>query len=69
MGLLAGISYLTHQLAAYLRLTEKTSDARPKLEVLVHALLLWPIMLPEVFEYLLAELGVLKPAPEIPSGT
>jgi hypothetical protein len=69
MGLLAGTFYLIYELIAYLRLTEKTPDARPKLQLLVHALLLWPVMLPEALEYLLAELGVLKPAPKASSGT
>lgn len=67
-GLTGGILYLTYEVVAYLRLPERTRDARPKMGVLIHGLLLWPVMLPEAVEYLLTELGVLKAPPQAPGG-
>lgn len=66
-GLAGGVLYLAYEVVAYLRLPERARDARPGLGVLFHGLLLWPVMLPEAVEYLLAELGVLK-APSQTSG-
>lgn len=66
-GLAGGSFYLLHELVAWLRMAEKTADARPKPGVLLHGLLLWPVMLPDAVEHLLAELGVLKAAPDAPA--
>ncbi|MFC0682940.1 hypothetical protein ACFFGH_34360 [Lysobacter korlensis] len=64
-----GALYIVYELVAYVRMPAKAPDARPRLGHLVHAFFVWPVMLPEAVEYLLAELGVLKPAPEAPAGT
>jgi len=40
----------------------------PRLATLIGGLFAWPIMVPEAVEYLLAELGVLKPAVVPPPG-
>jgi hypothetical protein len=64
MGVLGGGLYVLYELVAHLRLAEKSADSRPRLGPLLHGLFLWPIMLPEAVEYLLAELGVLKPQEE-----
>lgn len=62
-ALCGGVLYVIYEVVAYVRLPEKTPGDRPGFGPLFHALLLWPVMLPEALEYLLAELGVLKPAP------
>lgn len=64
IGLTGGLFYLAYEFVAYLRMPERTRDDRPSLAVLLHGLVLWPVMLPEAFEYLLTELGVLKAAPQ-----
>lgn len=68
-GLAGGALYVLYELIAGLRLPARTAESRPRLGHLVHGLLVWPIMVPEAFECLLAELGVLKPAPDTSAGT
>lgn len=67
-GFAGGILYFVYELVVYLRLVEKTQEARPDPGVLVHGLMLWPVMVPEAVESLLAELGVLKAPPQAPDG-
>lgn len=59
-GLGSGLLYFAYELFGYLR--ERNADAKPRPGTIFNGLLLWPIMLPEVVEYWLADLGVLKPA-------
>lgn len=69
MGVGAGVLYIVYQLVAYLGLAERSADAKPRIGRLIHGLFLWPIMMPEAVEYLLAEMGVLKAASSTTSGT
>jgi len=64
-GLFSGLVYFGYESFVYLRAKDKTKTAKPNPVTIVHGLLMWPIMLPEAIEYLLAELGVLK-TPEAP---
>ena len=62
LGLGSGLLYFAYELFSYLH--SRAPDAKPRLSTIAHGLCLWPIMLPEVVEYGLADLGVLKaPAP------
>jgi hypothetical protein len=60
-GVFSGVFYLGYEVFAFLRLTNRAAESRPRITTVLHGLFLWPIMLPEAIEYLLAELGVLKP--------
>jgi len=59
-GIFSGFVYFGYEAFVYLRAKDKTKTAKPNPVSIVHGLLMWPIMLPEAIEYLLAELGVLK---------
>ena len=62
LGLASGLLYFAYELFGYLH--SGAPDAKPRLSTIAYGLCLWPIMLPEVVEYWLADLGVLKaPAP------
>ena len=57
-GVLSGILYFMYEIVGYVR--NRTAENRPRIATLVNGLYLWPIMLPEVVEYSLSDLGILK---------
>ncbi|MFC0682702.1 hypothetical protein ACFFGH_33140 [Lysobacter korlensis] len=59
-GVLGGVLYFAYELVSYLHTTPREPNARPRPAALVHGLFLWPVMLPEAVECLLAELGILR---------
>lgn len=61
-GVFSGLVYFGYETFVYLRTSAKAAVAKPTITSIVHGLFVWPIMLPEAVEYLLAELGVLKGA-------
>jgi hypothetical protein len=58
-GIISGVFYYCYELFAMARSEEKLKQ-RPKLTTILHGLFMWPIMFPEVVEYVLADVGVLK---------
>lgn len=64
-GIFSGLVYFAYELFVYGKAQDKTEVSRPNPVTVLHGLAMWPIMLPEAIEYLLAEIGVLK-APEDP---
>jgi hypothetical protein len=64
-GVASGLFYLAYELFAYAQAKDKSQVSKPNPMAVVHGLFMWPIMLPEAVEYLMADLGVLK-APEKP---
>lgn len=60
-ALVGGLTYVMYE--AWSRSRSPAEGDRLSLAPLLHAALAWPIMLPEAVEYLLAEMGVLKPPP------
>lgn len=72
-GLAGGIAYVAYE--GWLRWRRPADGDPRRLAPLLHGFLAWPVMLPEVVEYVLAELAVLKPpgaggerAPSTPPG-
>jgi len=65
VGLVSGAAYFIYEAVSYHR--EKDPEARPSLATFLHGLIVWPIMLPEVIENSLAELGVLKAGQQAPT--
>jgi hypothetical protein len=75
-GLAGGAIYYAHEWFLYLRTRAATDDApltvprptdppkRPAAMAILHGLFLWPLMIPEAIEYLLADVGLLPPPPE-----
>ena len=55
----SGFVYFAYEAFAYLRARDKTRAAMPNPITVAHALVVWPIMLPEAIEYFLADVGVL----------
>ncbi len=64
-GLFSGLVYFAYEIFVYAKAQDKTELSRPNPVTVLHGLAMWPIMLPEAIEYLLAEIGILK-APELP---
>lgn len=60
-GLISGFLYFAYELISAARSQEETKEG-PSLITIVHGLAAWPIMLPEVIEYSLADMGFLKVA-------
>ena len=58
-GLLSGVVYFGYEACSSPRQADADTAAAPSPVVILHALLLWPIMLPEAIEYWLADLGLL----------
>ena len=58
VGLATGLLYYLYQ--AWSPMRDKDPDAKAQLSTIVHGALAWPIMLPEVIEYSLADAGLLK---------
>jgi len=58
-GVSSGALYYAYELFAAAS-SEEEQKEWPNLTTIFHGLLMWPIMLPEVTEYLLTDLGVLK---------
>ena len=54
--------YLVYELHGFLVPGTDAERNLPRLATVVGGVFAWPIMVPEAVEYLLAELGVLKPA-------
>jgi hypothetical protein len=63
-GISSGVLYYAYEFFAIAR-SEEAQKEWPNPTTIIYGLLMWPVMLPEVTEYLLADLGVLK-APEMP---
>lgn len=67
-GVFSGLVYFGYELWTYVRAPDKSTASRPGLRTILHGLAIWPIMLPEAIEYLLADLGILRaPANPPPS--
>jgi hypothetical protein len=64
LGLPAGVLYFAHELFASRSGGGGTETPGPRATTIAHGLIAWPVMLPEVIEYALADLGVLK-APDV----
>ena len=60
----SGLAYYAFELIVFLKHRSNADAERPSITTIIHGLFLWPIMLPEVIEYSLAEIGILQ-APEI----
>jgi hypothetical protein len=58
VGFATGLLYYLYQ--AWSAMREKDAAAKAPLSTIVYGALAWPIMLPEVIEYSLADAGVLK---------
>lgn len=61
----AGVLYFLYEVISYFRAKEK--DTKPRLATLINGVFAWPLMLPEVIEYSLAEAGVLRAADPPPA--
>jgi len=65
-GIFSGLVYFGYECLSYFKAEHSSENSKPRLRVIIHALLVWPIMLPEAVEYTLSELGLLK-GPGAPS--
>ena len=65
-AIVAGVLYSLYELITYLGSSDR--DAKPRLSTLLNGFVAWPIMLPEVIEYTLGGVGLLK-APTVPVGS
>jgi hypothetical protein len=68
-GVLGGVIYVCWEILERLRTVAGDEKRAVSLAPLVHGLFAWPIMVPEAVEYALAELGVLKTPPTVPTQT
>jgi hypothetical protein len=60
-GIVGGCLYACYELLGRSRANKTGTDSRvPIARLFSHALLAWPVMLPEAIEYLLADLGILR---------
>lgn len=60
-GICGGLMYFVYDLFSWARTKEASAEPRgPRVAVLLHGLVGWPVMIPEAIEYLLADLGVLR---------
>jgi hypothetical protein len=62
IGVMGGLLYFVWELWSYYSEGRKIGEPFPALDVIIHGLVLWPIMIPESLEYFGAELGILKAA-------
>jgi hypothetical protein len=60
IGLAGGLLYFVWELWSYYAAGRKIGEAFPSVGVIVHALVLWPMMIPEAIECLGVEVGILK---------
>lgn len=60
-GLAGGLLYLCYELVMRWQIKDPVEKPAVSLAPLFHGPLAWPIMIPEVIEYTLAELGLLAP--------
>jgi hypothetical protein len=58
VGVASGVLYFLYEVTGHLR--ARSEGARPSPRTLLDGLLLWPVMLPEVIENVLAEMKILK---------
>lgn len=56
----AGLAYFLYEVVSSLRARER--EVKPRWTTLLNGVFAWPIMVPEVIEYSLAEAGVLRAA-------
>ena len=61
VGFTTGLAYYVYQAWSLSRDPEPTIKA--ELSTVLHGAFAWPIMLPELIEYFLADVGILKAAP------
>lgn len=64
-GIFSGLFYFAYEAFVYAKATDRSNASKPSPVTIVHGLAMWPIMLPEAIEYLLAEVGILG-APKVP---
>jgi len=60
IGVAGGLLYYAWELWSYYTEGRRIGAPFPALDVIIHGLVLWPIMIPEAFECLCVELGILK---------
>jgi O-antigen/teichoic acid export membrane protein len=60
IGLVGGLLYFAWELWSYYSEGRKIGEPFPALDVIFQAIVLWPIMIPEAFEYFGAALRLLK---------
>jgi len=61
IGLAGGMLYFVWELWSYYSEGRRIGEPFPRLGVIIHGLVLWPIMIPEAIEYFGAALKILKP--------
>ena len=66
LGVSGGLVYIAYELLARIRASQ--SEQKPKVSFghVIYGNLMWPVMVPEAVEYILAELGILKAPPTPP---
>lgn len=62
-GLTSGILYYLYELVSVARSSDRPREW-PKPITVLHGLVAWPVMLPEMIEYSLTDVGILKSAVE-----
>jgi hypothetical protein len=65
-GVAGGLVYIGWEILQRLRTATGEQKPSVSLSPLLHGLFAWPIMVPQAFEYALAELGILKAPPSSP---
>jgi hypothetical protein len=63
LGVSGGLVYIAYELIA--RARAKASEEKPSVSFghVIYGNLMWPVMVPEAVEYILADLGILKAPP------
>jgi hypothetical protein len=59
-GVVGGLLYFTWELWSYYSEGRRIGEPFPRINVVLHGLVLWPVMIPEAIEYFGAALGILK---------
>jgi hypothetical protein len=63
LGVSGGLVYIAYELLVRIRASEKEEKPRVSFGHVIYGNLMWPVMVPEAVEYILAELGILKALP------
>ncbi len=66
-GIAGGLLYVAWEVLDRRHAAPNQRDPRVSLAPLLHGLFLWPIMVPEAVEYALADLGILRAPPAVPT--
>jgi sugar phosphate permease len=66
LGVGGGLVYIAYEMLARVRASE--SEKKPKVSFghVIYGNLMWPVMVPEAVEYILADIGILKAPPTPP---